>query len=52
MRRVAFLIRFALVVAASSGIETALGDPYMSTKARHGQRKTGLTTTRATKAPA
>ncbi|MGX0961618.1 hypothetical protein AB7M63_002067 [Bradyrhizobium japonicum] len=27
MRRVAFLIRFALVVAASSGIETALGDP-------------------------
>ena len=27
MRRVAFLIRFAMVVAASSGIETALGDP-------------------------
>lgn len=27
MRCVAFLIRFALVVAASSGIETALGDP-------------------------
>jgi hypothetical protein len=27
MRRVAFLIRFAIVVAASSGIEAALGDP-------------------------
>jgi hypothetical protein len=27
MRRVAFLIRFAIVVAASSGIEAALGEP-------------------------
>jgi cytochrome c5 len=27
MHRVAFLIRFAILVAASSGIETALGDP-------------------------
>ena len=27
MRRVAFLIRFAILVAASSGIEAALGDP-------------------------
>jgi hypothetical protein len=27
MRRVAFLVRFAILVAASSGIEAALGDP-------------------------
>jgi cytochrome c5 len=35
MRRVAFLIRFAVVVAASSGIEAALGDPIYVDQGQH-----------------